>query len=252
MQPPLDIQTTDGLQLHLPIAGVGGRSYAYLIDWHIRILFVLLWFIAIPLMFGEISALENFFSDLASRSKEFIAALVLPPIVVYLLYHPLLELVMHGRTPGKRMAGVRIVTTQGHTPGVGAILIRNIFRLIDSLPVAYMLGLLVALSTRNAVRIGDIAAGTLLVYEDKVEKKLLQSLAATSADSGISPQQWELIHELLSRWGELDRTKRIELAVRLLQDIGETVMPENSQSMLDRSLHQQLQRILQGGGHGAA
>ena len=60
----------------------------------------------------------------------------LPTSLIYLLYHPLVELAMRGRTPGKRMAGVRIVNRQGGTPSSLAILIRNGFRLIDCLPVS--------------------------------------------------------------------------------------------------------------------
>ena len=41
---------------------------------------------------------------------------------------------MRGRTPGKRIAGVRLVTREGDIPGVGALLLRNVFRLLDSLP----------------------------------------------------------------------------------------------------------------------
>ena len=48
---------------------------------------------------------------------------------------------MRGRTPGKRMAGVRIVARDGGAPSVGALLVRNVFRLIDSLPLLYGVGL---------------------------------------------------------------------------------------------------------------
>src|SRR5262249_48759921 len=69
-----------------------------------------------------------------------------------------------GRTPGKRMVGIEIIATDGSAPGVGAILTRNVFRLIDSFPGAYAVGLIATMATRNGVRIGDMAAGTLLVY----------------------------------------------------------------------------------------
>ena len=66
---------------------------------------------------------------------------VLPALAIYFLYHPVLELAMRGRTPGKRSAGIHVVTRDGSAPSAGALLVRNVFRLIDSLPVAYGVGL---------------------------------------------------------------------------------------------------------------
>src|ERR687898_887618 len=66
---------------------------------------------------------------------------------------------------GSCIAGVRLVTHSGGTPLIGAYLIRNVFRLIDSFPVFYGLGLILTMLTRNHVRVGDLAAGTLLVYD---------------------------------------------------------------------------------------
>src|SRR5690606_4225634 len=91
---------------------------------------------------------------------------VLPATALYLLYHPVLEVLMRGRTPGKRMAGVRIVKRDGGVPGSVALLVRNIFRLIDFLPFFYFVGLVTTMLTRHCVRLGDIAAGTLLVYDE--------------------------------------------------------------------------------------
>jgi uncharacterized RDD family membrane protein YckC len=246
MEQQLDIQTADAMQLQLPIAGVGGRSYAFIIDWHIRVLFLLMWFIAIPLLFGQLLNLEKFFADLFEDTWWLILLVVGPPIVVYLFYHPVLEILMKGRTPGKRMAGIRIVTTEGHTPGVGAILVRNVFRLVDSLPVGYVLGLIVVMATRNSVRIGDIAAGTLLVYEDKVEKNLLHNLNNISSKTNIDARQWEIVNELLQRWTSLNREKRIQLASQMLENLEQEVPQGISERELDHRLCTQLQRILKG------
>jgi uncharacterized RDD family membrane protein YckC len=246
MEQQLDIQTADAMQLQLPIAGVGGRSYAFIIDWHIRVLFLLMWFIAIPLLFGQLLHLEKFFADLFEDTWWLILLVVGPPIVVYLFYHPVLEILMKGRTPGKRMAGIRIVTTEGHTPGVGAILVRNVFRLVDSLPAGYVLGLIVVMATRNSVRIGDIAAGTLLVYEDKVEKNLLHNLNNISSKTNIDARQWEIVNELLQRWTSLNREKRIQLASQMLENLEQEVPQGISERELDHRLCTQLQRILKG------
>lgn len=244
MEQQLDIHTADAMQLQLPIAGVGGRSYAFVIDWHIRFLFAFLWFIALPLLFGQLLQIGEFFRDVFDSSWWFILLIMGPPFIVYFLYHPILEIVMKGRTPGKRMAGIRIVTLEGQTPGVGAILIRNIFRIVDSLPGGYMLGIIVALSTKNAVRIGDIAAGTVLIYEDKVEQSVVQNLASISAKSSVDARQWDVTNELLSRWSSLERPKRIQLATQLLNNLGETVPDVDNEREMDTLLRNQLNQLV--------
>ena len=93
------------------------------------------------------------------------AVVAAPPLAIFLLYHVVLEILSGGRTPGKRLAALRIVARDGNTPSAGALLARNVFRLIDSFPMVYGVGLIATMLTRNQARIGDLAAGTLLVHE---------------------------------------------------------------------------------------
>lgn len=146
----------------LPIAGLGGRSYAFLIDWHIRAIAGLAWYLASAL------SLER---DLIPKQTDsvFWWAAVTPALAIYLLYHAGFE-ILTGGTPGKRFAGVRIVDRNGRTPGIGALVVRNVLRPIDSL-VFYAVGLASVLLTRQAVRLGDLAAGTLLVYQETVDSE---------------------------------------------------------------------------------
>jgi uncharacterized RDD family membrane protein YckC len=137
-------------------AGIGSRAYAFLIDWHIRLLAALGWFAAAIAVLG---------TDLAVLAEHWRWSL-LPPALLYFLYHPVLELALHGDTPGKRTAGLRTVTRDGRTPGVGALLTRNLLRVVDSLPLFYALGLVVMFCTREQVRIGDLVAGTVVVYDE--------------------------------------------------------------------------------------
>ena len=109
----------------------------------------------------------------------------LPASAIYFLYHIVLEVVMRGRTPGKRMAGIRVVAASGGAATAGALLLRNIFRLVDAMPFAYIVGLAFVLTTRRNVRIGDLAAGTVLVY-DTVEPKPAAAQLDT-IDAGLAP-----------------------------------------------------------------
>jgi len=109
---------------------------------------------------------------------------------------------------------VRLVTREGDIPGAGPLLLRNIFRLLDSLPVCYLVGLITVVLTEHHVRIGDIAAGTLLVMDHDSTASSFVSTAA--AKSGLTPQAADLIQELLDRWPALDEHNRGTIARTLL------------------------------------
>src|SRR5947209_19253285 len=73
-----------------------------------------------------------------------------------------------GRTPGKRLNGLRVVRVEGHPVNFLTSAVRNVIRPVDFLPTAYLLGAVVILATRKNQRIGDVIAGTLVVREHAV------------------------------------------------------------------------------------
>lgn len=212
----LAIDSVTGVEVSLPIAGAGGRSYAFIIDWHIRLLVAFAWWLAASFIY--FGGFTLFGDDDGPGSGAYFVSVSLPALLIYFLYHPVLEIAMHGRTPGKRIAGVRIVTREGATPGVGAILIRNVFRLVDSLPMFYCLGLAVTLFSAQHVRIGDLAAGTLLVY-DRGRKLDTSAEAFAVASTGVDARLAELIDDLLARWQELEPQARMALGRKILRRI---------------------------------
>ena len=206
----LIVDSITGVPLELQIAGPGGRSYAFVIDWHIRVLIAAAW--ALPL--GLV--ISNMTEDGEEVAAWLFLLATLPPILIYLLYHPVLEILMAGRTPGKRIAGVRIVTTEGTAPSAGAMIVRNLFRFIDGLPLLYVVGLACTIMTQRHQRVGDLAAGTLLVYDDSSKAESLDSLPHAGVASGMSTADAELVQDLIERWWTLDEAQRLELARRLL------------------------------------
>jgi len=123
---------------------------------------------------------------------------------------------MHGSTPGKRKAGARIVTLEGATPGTGALLIRNVFRLIDCLPLVYLVGLVSCIVTARRVRLGDLAAGTVLVLDERSAGESLARLGEQIERTGLSAEALQLIRDLLDRWEGLSDAQRTRLAAALL------------------------------------
>lgn len=213
----IQLDSLDAVELSLDVAGVGARSYAFLVDWHARLIIALGWFIAagfVTVRITESSFLDSLRQSLEQFDSAFSLISIVPAILIYVLYQPLFEILGQGRTPGKRMAGLRIVTTRGHTPGIGALLIRNVFRLVDSLPAAYAVGLVSCMLTRSQVRIGDLAAGTVLVYDKP--RTGAETIAELDLQTGVSVAQRDLARELVERWPELNRDVRMRLARGLL------------------------------------
>jgi len=218
----LVIQTGLASDVALPIAGLGARSFAFIIDWHIRLILAVAWFFGVTLAIGASGmSMDDVFRGMARAGQAWVFFVFLPAMAIYFLYHPVLEVAMKGRTPGKRIAGVRIVSASGLSPSTGALLLRNVFRLIDALPVFYALGFMVALFHPRQLRIGDIAAGTVLVYDATAAGNVQKATSYFAAGDTAGAARLELVDDLLARWDTLSASHRTRLATRLLDVLGE-------------------------------
>jgi uncharacterized RDD family membrane protein YckC len=234
----LVVDSVTGVDLALPVAGPGARSYAFLIDWIFRAILFTAWYGVAALLYNR---RWTFIAPLNPDAKWFVLV-VTPAAAMYFLYHFVLEIAMHGRTPGKRMAGIHIVTRDGGSPGVGALLTRNVFRLVDALPLLYGVGLVAALATRDHVRVGDMAAGTLLVYE-RPDVALPQPPADASGKRALSGSDAEIVTELLLRWPSLQIEARQRLAVALLSHYD---IDAATRAQTDAGLRSLLETLVQG------
>jgi uncharacterized RDD family membrane protein YckC len=237
--PGLVVDSVTGIDVSLPVAGPGARSFAFLVDWHIRLILALAWYVLGALLYnGRLSLAPPL-----TNEPRWFGAVVAPALGIYLLYHYALELAMRGSTPGKRMAGVRIAARDGGAPSPGALLTRNVFRLVDSLPVFYGVGLAAVILTRDHLRIGDMAAGTLLVYE-RADAQLPERL--TAAAGGLDAAGAEIVGELLERWPALAPQARARLAQQVLARYG----GETGSSAVDddAALRERLERLARPGG----
>lgn len=238
----LSLQSAEALDYQLEIAGMGARAHAFVIDWHIRLLLALAWLVIAALSLYPLTELHALFKHKLSSVATFV--LLVPAAVIYFFYHPVLEVAMAGRTPGKRMAGVRLVSLQGHTPGIGPLLLRNVFRLIDSLPGFYVVGLVSVALTSKQVRIGDLAAGLVLVYDSTVDPKTVEKIGALARHSRLDDDDQALLLDILARWKELTIDTRISLAQQFLDRIGHTIPNLNiTKAKQDRALKQTLDSL---------
>lgn len=157
----------------LKIADYHHRFGAFVIDWHIRTTPVAIWGFVIFFKWfpGYWNAAVNDNPGLHT-AWEMLRSILHEPgmttsgwlcVAAYLLYHPLVELAMHGDSPGKRMMGVRVVSLDGSRPSARQIVVRNLWRALEFLPIAYLWGTLAILRSDKNARTGDAVAGTRVV-----------------------------------------------------------------------------------------
>ena len=149
----------------MPIAGIGSRFIALLVDY-------LVW-IPSMLMIGKIfSYILPGISAFNRLSEQW--AIALYTFLIFLFnwgYFTLFEAFGNGRTPGKRAARIRVIQRSGRAIGLFESMARNFIRFIDMIPfvVPYAVGTIAIFVTRDHQRLGDLAAGTLVV-RDRIEE----------------------------------------------------------------------------------
>jgi uncharacterized RDD family membrane protein YckC len=154
------IETPEQMSLDLPMAGIGSRFLAIAVDTLIQIGIGLVALIVLGFL-GAFGALPG----IQQASAWFVAAFV---IVVFLLmygYFAVFEIIWNGQTPGKRIAGIRVVKDSGRPLTPAETIGRNLLRIVDNLPGFYAVGMLVALLNAKNKRIGDFIAGSIVVRE---------------------------------------------------------------------------------------
>jgi uncharacterized RDD family membrane protein YckC len=152
----LEIVTPEGVCFGLPLAGPVVRLVAWTID---------------ALLIGaSLSAAGQALSLLQAISSDWYgAASALAFFAISVGYGMFFEWWWSGQTPGKRIMLLRVVDAQGLKLEFQQIAIRNIMRLVDALPLLYLVGGAAALVSRDAQRLGDMAANTVVIRQNRFE-----------------------------------------------------------------------------------
>ena len=146
-----DIVTGQYVQIQQTPASVGERIGAQLIDWLIQGIFAT----TLLYLLDEVNDLTGFFAN--SSQPLFIIV-----FLIIICYCPLCEIFNHGQTLGKKALKMRVVKKDGSTPSIGSYLLRWLLFIADG-PTLAGLGILVMLLNQDNQRIGDIAAGTMVI-----------------------------------------------------------------------------------------
>jgi uncharacterized RDD family membrane protein YckC len=157
----LDIHTPENVAFGYQVAGIGSRFLAALVDTAIIVLLQIVVFVTFFVILnttGNISSASSFESWM-------IALLGLISFLFFWGYYIFFEMLWNGQSPGKRWTGLRVIRANGTPITLSESLIRNLARLVDMLPAAYGIGIITMFIDKQSRRLGDLAAGTLVVYD---------------------------------------------------------------------------------------
>lgn len=209
------ITTPERVAFSFELAGPVRRTLAYGIDAVVRAL--LLMMLAIVAALGEALGSEG----LSGLGTGVMLTLM---FVMEWGYFVALEMFMGGQSIGKRALGLRVVSDDGRPLGFGASVLRNLVRAADFLPLLYALGAAVMLKDRSFRRLGDMAAGTLVIVEGR--RSLLGPLVISPPPSPqelawlphrveLSTDDLDAIELFLRRLNHYPPAREIELAERI-------------------------------------
>ncbi len=198
------LETPEGALLPLTPAGFGVRVLAQLLDILIRYGIVTVIFIVLSLLGRMGTGL----------------ALILAFLLEW-FYPVYFEVSRQGRTPGKKWMGIRVVNDDGTPITFGPSLLRNLLRFVDFLPMLYLTGIVTSLCNRQFKRLGDLAAGSMVIYEAppaRAPSFEVRGQLPVPADFSTDEQRALLAFAERSKY--LSAERQSELATILLPVIG--------------------------------
>lgn len=228
MHTRIEFQTPENVVVSYPLAGAGSRYLAFVID----MLVIGGIYIGSLLIFGLLMMVLAAFGGEAGVVAEANAAILIGTLAVlsgmgFLLYFVLFELFMEGQTPGKRLLRCRVVMERGFALGAGAVIIRGLFRVFEVMPVFWF----IPLANAKVQRLGDMAAGTVVVMEDTPHVSPMRALLAARDPerivyrfgpdqlSALAPGDVEALEMYCERRETLVPSQRDDIATKLVRGL---------------------------------
>lgn len=212
-----DLETPEGAIMHVRPAGIAIRAGAFLVDEMIKMCInAAVWFLAGIILSGRLGMM----------------IFVLTMFLVMWFYGVLFEIFNDGRTPGKAMVNLKTVNADGTPIRLPASLIRNIFKVVEGIPLLGIPAVASMAITKNFKRIGDVVANTIVVYDDK--PPVLKNSAAVAAKplpTNLTADEQVILLEYQSRSASFSRPRATELAELL-----EVLHGESGEEAVDATL----------------
>jgi uncharacterized RDD family membrane protein YckC len=235
------VETPEKIVLRYSLASAGARAAAWIIDACIRNAVTSIAFFAV--MFG-VDGGDWTRADMGLNTGLSVAFYFIVLFLVKWGYYVFFESLMRGASPGKRAMGVRAVRADGEPIDFESVVVRNLVRVVDDFPVLPLIGFLFALSTRRGQRLGDIAAGTVVVQAPKGRPTLPEEAPITRAaaapkslakgKAALTEAELGVLRRFLTERSRLPESAALSMGERLAAQAEErTGIPREGRSALE-------------------
>lgn len=197
----LIVRTPENVEITHSLAGIGSRFIALLIDHLIQLTLLLLLLFGIFFLIGGFQDWLSGLDEIANLSGWAYAALFLGYFLLFWGYFIYFETAWNGQTPGKRLMHIRVVKDNGSPVDFFSAAIRNIVRIIDALPSGYTIGVISMFFSSSYKRLGDYAAGTVVVKEYRDEPGSTSKVQSSTSELSEDPAL-NLEPETLNSYGQ--------------------------------------------------
>jgi uncharacterized RDD family membrane protein YckC len=223
MERSVDVRTGEAVAIRYELAGLGSRFLALSLDMLAQFAIVILLAIAFALAAPRIGRIVPLFGKHAEAWL--IAFLIVLFFLIFFGWFIIFEAWWSGRTPGKRALGLRVVRDGGFPLDPGAAVIRNLVRIAELALGFYTVSAISALLSKENKRLGDLAAGTIVVRDRADPIPDLDAYLARPApsDTGLSDADRLLIERFLARRATLDGVARIRLCAQIAARVRPTL-----------------------------
>jgi uncharacterized RDD family membrane protein YckC len=244
----LKIDTPEQIALELPLAGIGSRFLAIVIDTLIQGALYFITGIIFALVLPIGLAGFTFLPKVMGPAMEIFIV-----FTIYWGYFAIFESLWKGQTPGKRVAGIRVIKESGRPINAYEAIGRNFMRAVDVLPGVYGVGLLCMMLNRQSRRLGDFVAGTVVVHEKSSEEvrptwnAVADTTSATGGLANVTADDLVLVETYLSRRFDLEPEVRLRTAIQIADRIkAKTGMQTQPLQHVDEFLEQAARKMRDG------
>jgi uncharacterized RDD family membrane protein YckC len=224
------LSTAENVPVYYDIATVGSRCVAFLVDYSIILLISLGLIVAVDLLrrFG-----------LHGSSSYAIALIYLVVGTLSWGYFVVSELALNGSSIGKNLMGLRVIKEDATPIDIVDSLTRNFIRYIDSWPGTCLVGFIVMMLNTKSKRLGDYAAGTIVVRTRSVSLDKLElgeseydfTVSRSPYLNQITPEEYQLMRDFLVRYEKIPFSKAYEIAAKITAEIAENLHLEPPRGM---------------------
>ena len=251
------IETPENVELEQRLAGIGSRFIAGLVD---NLLIVGLFAVLFIILLLTSVDMRDVVRASGTASRWAVAMGIVAAFIIYWGYFVFFEMVTNGQSPGKKKAKLRVVKRGGGAITFTDVAIRSLLRAVDGL-LLYVVAGVVMFCTKRCQRLGDLAAGTVVISED-VPDYSARADKPTRTDweqvatpdglraSGLKPEEYRVLANYWVRRHELTLEARQRLLPRLVRPVLERLgvaPPDESMETLEAYVAAVMQKASESG-----